>query len=232
MLKRFAPLILCIFFLCAPVRAAEDEKLVALTFDDGPSGRFTQKLLDGLEQRGAKATFLLCGYRMEQYPDLPRRIFQDGHEIGLHGYSHKPMKDMCRRDVAQEIRKAMELLPEGCDVSFLRPPGGLCNGCVETVAEEFSLSLLSWSIDPRDWAIDDAKSIESAVLRHVRDGDVILMHDMTDSSVDAALEIIDQLQSQGFHFVTASQLAQARNIPLIPGKTYTRFEHAASQERK
>lgn len=99
MLKRFAVLILCCCLLYAPVRAVENEKLVALTFDDGPSGRFTRKLLEGLEERGAKVTFLLCVYRMEQFPDLTERIFQEGHEIGLHGYSHKPMRDMCQRDV-------------------------------------------------------------------------------------------------------------------------------------
>lgn len=232
MWKRFAVLMLCCFLLCTPVRAAEDEKLVALTFDDGPSGRFTRKLLEGLEERGVKATFLLCGYRMEQYPDLTQRIFQEGHEIGLHGYSHKSMGDMCRQDAAQEIRKAAELLPEGCEVSFLRPPGGLCSECVQTVAEAFQLSILHWSIDPKDWATHDAESIEKEVIRHVRDGDVILLHDMSESSVEAALKIIDELQEQGFHFVTASELAQAKNITLVPGTKYTRFESADSRERK
>lgn len=230
MLKRFAVLILCCCLLCFPVRAAENEKLVALTFDDGPSGRFTRKLLDGLEERGAKATFLLCGYRMEQYPDLTERIFQDGHEIGLHGYSHKSMQDMCQRDAAQEIKKAMALLPDGCKVSFLRPPGGLCNECVQTVVEEFGLSILHWSVDPKDWATNDAKTIEKQVISHVRDGDVILLHDMSDSSVDAALVIIDELQEHGFRFVTVSELAQVRNVSLVPGKKYTRFDKKDSQE--
>ncbi|MBQ8796822.1 MAG: polysaccharide deacetylase family protein [Oscillospiraceae bacterium] len=223
MLKRFAVLILCCCLLCAPVRAAETEKLVALTFDDGPSGRFTRKLLEGLEERDAKATFLLCGYRMEQYPDLTQQIFEEGHEIGLHGYSHKPMRDMCQRDTVQEIGKALALLPNGCDVSFLRPPGGLCSECIQTVAKEFGLSILHWSVDPKDWAIHDAKAIEKEVISHVQDGDVILLHDMSDSSVEAALKIVDELQEQGFRFVTASGLAQARDIALIPGMKYTRF---------
>lgn len=231
-MKRFAVLILCCFLLCAPVRAAKNDRLVALTFDDGPSGRFTRKLLDGLEERGAKATFLLCGYRMEQYPDLTQRIYQEGHEIGLHGYSHRSMRDMCQTDAVREIRKTMALLPSGCKVSFLRPPGGLCGKCVQPVAEEFGLSILHWSIDPKDWAIHDAKSIEREVIRHVRDGDVILLHDMSDSSVEAALKIIDQLQAQGFRFVTVSELAQAGNIALVPGVKYTRFERTAARERK
>ena len=223
MIKRLVLLLLCCGLLCLPAGAAEQEKLVALTFDDGPSGRFTRKLLDGLEERGVKATFLLCGYRMAQYPELTRRICGDAHEIGLHGYSHTSMQAMCRSDTVQEIRRTMALLPKDCSVSFLRPPGGLCSECVQTVAEEFGLSILRWSVDPKDWAIDDAAAIVRAVLGSVRDGDVILMHDMSDSSVEAALTIIDQLQARGYRFVTVSQLAQERGVALVPGKQYARF---------
>ena len=230
-MKRFIALLICFCLLCIPVSAAENDKLVTLTFDDGPSGRYTRKLLEGLEERGARATFLLCGYRMEQYTELTKRIVEEGHEIGLHGYSHKPMQDMCQRDTVQEIKKAMALLPDGCEVSFLRPPGGLCSNCVQTVAQEFGLSILHWSVDPKDWAIHDAKAIEKEVISHVRDGDVILLHDMSDSSVEAALKIVDELQEQGFRFVTASELARARNITLVPGIKYTRF-YEADQERK
>ena len=231
-MKQFVALMICFSLLCIPVSAAENDKLIALTFDDGPSGRFTRKLLDGLEERGAKATFLLCGYRMEQYPQLTKRIIEEGHEIGLHGYSHNPMQDMCQRDTMQEIGKTMALLPEGCEVSFFRPPGGLCSKCIQTAAKEFGLSLLHWSIDPKDWAIHDAKAIEKAVISHIWDGDVILLHDMSDSSVEAALKVVDELQKQGFRFVTASELAQARNISLVPGKKYVRFEKTNTEEVK
>ena len=223
MKKRLILLLLCCSLLVVPVRAEENEKMVALTFDDGPSGRFTRKLLDGLEERGAKATFLLCGYRMEQYPELTERICSDGHEIGLHGYSHQPMRDMCQRDTVQEIRRNMALLPEGCKVSFLRPPGGMCSECVQTVAAEFGLSILHWSVDPKDWAIHDAKSIANTVLSRIRDGDVILLHDMSDSSVEAALAIIDALQSQNYRFVTVTELAAASGVTLTPGIKYSRF---------
>ena len=223
-MRRVLALLLCLCLLFLPVQAAENEKMVALTFDDGPSGRFTRKLLEGLEERGAKVTFLLCGYRMEQYPDLTERIFQEGHEIGLHGYSHKSMQDMCRNDVLEEIEKAMALIPSGCEVSFLRPPGGFCGTCVQSAAENFSLSVLHWSVDPKDWATHNVQVIEKEVISHVQDGDVILLHDMSDSSVEAALDIIDALQEQGFRFVTASELAQAKKVALIPGKKYVRFQ--------
>ena len=222
-MKRLVLLLLCCSLLCAPVRAVENEKLVALTFDDGPSGRFTRKLLDGLETRGVKVTFLLCGYRMEQYPELTERIYNEGHEIGLHGYSHKSMKDMCQREAVQEIQRTIAFLPEGCKASFLRPPGGLCSECIQTVTEEFGLSILHWSVDPKDWAIHDAKSIENTVLSRIQDGDIILLHDMSDSSVEASLTIIDKLQEQGYRFVTASELAEARGVALTPGVKYSHF---------
>lgn len=231
-MKRFFALIICFSLLCIPVRAAENEKLVALTFDDGPSGKYTRRLLEGLEDRGAKATFLLCSYRMEQYPNLTQRIFQEGHEIGLHGYSHKSMQNMCSADVTRELEKSLTLVPDGCQVSFLRSPCGLCGKCVQTAAANMGLAVLSWSVDPKDWATNDAAAIEKEVISHVRDGDVILLHDMSDSSVEAALVIIDELREQGFRFVTVSELAQARNVTLVPGKKYTRFYETDPQERK
>lgn len=222
-LKRLTVLALCLCLLCVPVRAAQEEKLVALTFDDGPSGRFTRKLLEGLEERSAKATFLLCGYRMEQYPELTERICCEGHEIGLHGYSHQSMEHMTRNAVLQELEATMALLPEGCPVSFLRSPGGLCGEWVQSAAAELGLAVLHWSVDPKDWATNDIRAIEDAVISRVQDGDVILLHDMSDSSVEAALGIIDALQERGFRFVTVSELAAARSITLVPGQRYARF---------
>ncbi len=222
-MKRYIVLILSLFLLRLPVHAAEQEKLIALTFDDGPSGRYTERLLDGLEERNVKATFLLCGYRMEQYPALTQKIYQLGHEIGLHGYSHKTLQHTCRQGAEREVQKAIELVPDGCQVNFFRTPGGLCNKEVKEVAKEWGLSMLLWSVDPKDWAIHDAATVTNRVVNQVRDGDVILLHDMSDSSVDAALAIIDQLQAKGYRFVTASQLAAEKNITLKPGIEYRRF---------
>lgn len=209
--------------LLLPAQAAQSEKLIALTFDDGPSGRFTQRLLDGLADRNVKATFLLCGYRMEQYPKLTQKIYEQGHEIGLHGYSHKTLENCCKESAQYEIMKNMELVPAGCKVSFFRSPGGLCNTEVKKVAQAYGLSILLWSVDPKDWSVHDASTVTKHVVSQAKDGDIILMHDMSDSSVDAAIAIIDQLQAQGYRFVTASQLADARNIQLCPGCEYRRF---------
>lgn len=222
-MKRFFAFVLCLCMICIPVRAQREEKLVALTFDDGPSGRFTRKLLEGLEERNAKATFFLCGYRMEQDPKLTQRIYQEGHEIGLHGYSHKPLQNMCSSDVLQELKKSASLLPDGCKAVFLRCPGGTCSRCTQGAAASLGLSLAYWSVDPRDWATSNASAIEKEVLDHVQDGDIILMHDMSNSSVEAALLIVDALMEEGFRFVTLSQLASIKGISPVPGSVYSHF---------
>ena len=222
-MRRIFLCLICLSLVLLPAKGAEDVKYVALTFDDGPSGRFTRQLLKGLEARDVKATFLLCGYRMKQYPELTEQIYEAGHEIGCHGYSHSNMQPMSRRDIAGEIEKMQQLLPEGCTMAFLRPPGGCCSDNVRQVAQARGLAILSWSVDPRDWATRDTLAIENTVLQRVKDGDVILLHDMTASSVKAALDIVDNLKGRGFRFVTASRLAVLRGRKLTPGKTYTCF---------
>ena len=221
-MRRFLLSCLLLSLLALPVQAAET-RYVALTFDDGPSGKFTQRLLDGLQDRGAQATFLLCGYRMEQFPDLTRRIFEEGHEIGYHGFTHKSMENMSRRTIAQELMDTEELLPEGCRPVLLRPPGGFVTDGVRQVAQVRNLAVLRWSVDPRDWATVNVGAIETAVLQRVKDGDIILLHDMSYSSVQAALDIVDALQEQGYEFVTVSELAKLRSTALKPGQVYERF---------
>lgn len=222
-MRRFFLLLMTLPLLALPARAAYGSRYVALTFDDGPSGKYTRTLLDGLYDRGAKATFLLCGYRMVNYPDITRRIFEEGHEIGYHGYSHNPMQEMSRRAIAQELMDSESLLPEGCRPAFLRPPGGFSNDAVRQVAEARGLAILHWSVDPGDWATHSTAAIENAVLKQVKDGDIILLHDMTDSSVKAALDIVDALLKQDYEFVTVSELARIRGIRPRPGTTYKKF---------
>lgn len=221
-MRRFLGILLCFCLIC-PVTARAEGKYVALTFDDGPSGRFTRTLLDGLEKRNVKATFLLCGYRLEVYPKEAKRIHAEGHEIGLHGFSHRSMADMDQEELEREIADTLALLPEGCRPAFLRPPGGKSSPIVKDAARQADLGVLLWSVDPRDWASHDAQVIEEAVVESVRDGDVILLHDMSDSSVEAALAIVDELKEQGFTFVTATELARLKGVAIEPGKVYLGF---------
>lgn len=222
-MRRILTFILIISLLCPVVQAAGDEKYVALTFDDGPSGRFTRRLLEGLEERDVKATFLLCGYRIKDYPGIAQTIFDSGHEIGLHGYSHDNMAAMSEAQVRRELEDTLALLPEGCSVSLMRPPGGKLTDAVKQAAREMDLAIVSWSVDPQDWATDSAAAIHKAVLDQAGDGDIILLHDMSDSSVTAALAIIDDMTAQGYQFVTVSELARIQGCELVFGQNYSQF---------
>lgn len=218
-MKRFFSILLLLSLLILPVSA--QAPAIALTFDDGPSGRFTRRLLDGLREREVKATFFLCGYRIKEYPGLAERMVEEGHEIGCHGFSHGSMEAMSRRDIAEEITATLALLPENARVRFLRPPGGASSASVRQVAKAKQMPILCWSVDPRDWAVHDAGVVKAQVVNAVKDGDVVLLHDMSSSSVSAALAIIDTLKARGFRFLTVSQLAGGKN--LRPGEIYYAF---------
>ena len=231
-MRRIFACLLILGFLTLPAKAADSKKYVALTFDDGPSGRYTQTLLDGLAFRGVKCTFLLCGYRMKQYPEITQRIFDEGHEIGYHGFTHASMQEMSRRKIGQELIDSQALLPEDCDPVFFRPPGGIVTDGIRQVAQVRQLALLSWSVDPKDWATNQTGSIEKAVLKNIKDGDIVLLHDMTMSSVQAALDIVDVLQKQGYRFVTVSEMAQLRKVRIKPGEIYKCFPSKTETDLK
>lgn len=224
-MRRWIGILLALVLGLGTTARGAEERYVALTFDDGPSGRFTRHLLEGLEERQAVATFFLCGYRLEQYPDLAGEILDKGHEIGHHGYSHDAMNAMSRSSLERELTRTEEILLEqtGEAPRLLRPPGGCCNDLVRELARNHGLALVTWSVDPRDWATGNRDAIVRSVVENAGDGDIILLHDMSDSSVDAALEIVDRLQSQGFRFVTVSQLAALRGDALQAGCLYTAF---------
>lgn len=221
-MRRFLVFLLVACLMTLPVSARETPKYIALTFDDGPSGEITAALLDGLKRRDVDATFFLCGYRLETYRDLARQIRAGGHEIGLHGYSHDSMSVMSSAAVTSELLRTKALLPD-CIVNLMRAPGGNISDNVRQAASDGGLSIIQWSVDPKDWATRDASLIRQRVLSVVGDGDIILMHDMTASSVKAALQIVDDLKAQGYEFLTVSQLAMLRLYQLKSGQCYPRF---------
>ena len=222
-MRRTFSLFFALFLLTSPVKAESGTKYAALTFDDGPSGRITRALLEGLEKRNVRATFFLCGYRLADYGEVAAEIRQQGHEVGLHGYSHDSMAKMDPATLRRELEDTYALLPAGCPVSLMRPPGGAANETVRSVARDMNLTVMFWSVDPKDWATDDASLILSRMLEQTEDGDVILLHDMDMSSVEAALALVDELQAQGYKFLTVSQLAMLRLTQLKPGESYENF---------
>ena len=162
-MRRIWSILLALLILAAPVRAAEDEKWVALTFDDGPSGALTERLLDGLAARDVKATFFVCGYRVAEYPAALRRIAAEGHEIGLHSEKHDYMQKMDYEAVLDDLTRCRAEVAECCGTQarLFRPPGGLYSETVLRASSKLDLSLILWSVDPEDW---DAKKAASVLL--------------------------------------------------------------------
>lgn len=224
-MKRVLCVLLLSVFLAAQVYASDRPRYVALTFDDGPSGRFTARLLDGLAEREVHATFFLCGYRVEQYAELAARIAAEGHEIGSHGNAHRFFTQLSHAEVCADLRAAEETLlaATGARPSLLRPPGGLYDLEIlrKTVCAE--LPVILWSVDPEDWCCSDSGTVTRRVLERAKNGDIILLHDMSDSSVDAALRIIDTLEARGYEFVTVSELAFLSGTELTGGQAYHSF---------
>lgn len=180
-------------------------KRIALTFDDGPDPRYTEKLLDGLKERGVKATFFITGANAAKYPDIVKRIQEEGHLIGNHTYHHVQLTSANGEQFRNEIISTNEVIREitGEDTEYIRPPYGSWNKKYE---EELNMFPVLWSIDPRDWCSDDTACIVQNTIGKIKEGDIILLHDQYPSSVSAALEIVDRLQQEGYVFVTVEEL--------------------------
>lgn len=224
-MKRMLSALLLGSLLTLTAYAAEPAREIALTFDDGPSGRFTARLLDGLAERDVHATFFLCGYRVDQYPELAARIAAEGHEIGSHGDAHQYFTQLSPAEVCADLRAAREKLTAATaqEPTLLRPPGGLYDVEILRRTVCADLPIILWSIDPDDWCRSDSAAIASDVIRQAKRGDIVLLHDMSDSSVTAALQIVDALRAQGFRFVTVSELADCSGTELKGGTAYHSF---------
>ena len=198
----------------------EEPKYVALTFDDGPRADTTGRLLDGLLERGAAATFFVIGEQIPCNEELLRRMKAEGHQIGNHTYSHVRLLKADKDDV-EEVHKSETLLQEavGEGSFWLRPPYGLIGG---ERAKLVHTPMIYWSVDPQDWKLLDKDKVVAAVLEAVEPGDIILLHDFYSTSVDAALEIIDKLQQEGYAFVTVEELFRIQGVTPQAGTLYAR----------
>ena len=200
---------------------------VALTFDDGPSGPNSEVLLAMLAERDVKATFFLCGYRIEECPaELCKKLAEPGHELAMHGYSHTSFKEMSSGGIQDELSKTKELIQKNAGVTptLVRPPYGAMNDDSYEALRQAGYPVIIWDVDTEDWRNSDPEDVANTVFEQVQDGSIILMHDMHQSSVDAAALIIDQLKSEGYVFLTVSELAQSMGVTLAPGERYRSIE--------
>ena len=188
----------------AKVQVKEEKPVVALTFDDGPS-IYSEALLDGLKERKVQATFFLLGINMEGKEAVVKRMEEDGHLLGNHSYHHVQLNKVSRQEAKEEILTTNNRIYEACGEypMYIRPPFGEWD---ETLDVGVEMIPVFWTVDSLDWKLQDAQAVERYVLENVEDGDIILMHDGYEASVEAALAIVDRLQEEGYRFVTADQL--------------------------
>lgn len=178
---------------------------IALTFDDGPSAKFTPRLLDGLKERNVKATFFLIGENARKNPDIVKRMSEEGHLVGNHTYHHVEITKVSDEKAYEEIMSTNDVIFEitGKQTEYMRPPFGLWQKKLEMNLDVFPVM---WSIDPLDWTTGNVDEIVNKVVTQAQENDIILLHDCYGSSVEAALQIVDILQKEGFQFVTADEL--------------------------
>ena len=200
----------------------DDPPLVALTFDDGPRSSTTGPLLDGLALREVPATFFLVGNRIPGNEELVRRMAAEGHQIGIHTYDHVKLKGLSRQDFDLQVGKTRALVTSlvGEGSYWLRPPYGLLDKSAEGWCGG---PIILWSVDPEDWKDEDVDRVVAAVVEHVSDGDIILLHDLFPSSARAALRIVDTLLDRGYCFVTVEQLMAERGVTPEVGRRYRKI---------
>lgn len=194
-------------------------KYVALTFDDGPRADTTPRLLDGLHQRGVHATFFLIGNQIEPNAALVRRMQAEGNQVGNHTWSHKKLQGEPDAVVSSEIGRTDKALRKvlGEGEYWVRPPYGLLDSRQQRL---FSVPLVRWSVDPKDWKRRNVNGDVEAVVRNVKSGDIVLMHDSFRPSVTAALRIVDTLQARGYRFLTVSELLTRQGTMPHAGVVY------------
>ena len=201
------------------VQSTITPQYIALTFDDGPAPETTERLLDGLKERGTHATFFLIGEQIAGMEDVVKRMRDEGHQIGNHTYSHTRLdrgNAVALGDLSKADAQLCEVLGEGD--YWVRPPWGFVS---DTVKQCVDVPLIYWSVDTEDWRSRNADLIAHTIVETAQNGDIVLLHDIHSTSVDAALRAIDALSAQGYQFVTVEELFSRCGVTPQCGHFYT-----------
>ena len=199
----------------------QQKPMIALTFDDGPKAGVTDWLLDELEKRNVKVTFFLIGSQADlpENREIIRRMAEDGHQIGCHTYHHVQMTTLSENQQKQEILQWYQAVSSIIgDFSYVvRPPYGCVNNAV---CRSLNVPVILWSVDTEDWTGKSAGEIADYVISEAKDGDIILLHDIFEESVQGAVMALDDLMRRGYTFVTVNDLLADRGIAIQSGKVY------------
>lgn len=199
------------------------KKIVALTFDDGP-GPYTARLLNELKKRGVRATFFVLGNRVNSYANLIRRMEAEGHVVGNHSNTHANLTRLSANGVYNEMNGCATKIERilGHKPAVMRCPGGNCNANVKAYAKKAGIPILYWGVDTRDWESRNVNSILKVAFgkNGIKNGSIVLMHDIYPTTVDATIKMVDRLLADGYVLVTVPELLNAREGSIVPGQVY------------
>ncbi len=206
-----------------PVAKQVSEKLIALTLDDGP-GRYEDDFIALFNKYNIKATFFYIGQNIDANPGVVKRVFDAGHEIGNHTYTHPDLRKISTAKMDEEVSKTTQaiLKATGKEPTFIRPPYGGVNNAVR---QHLNMPIIYWNVDSEDWKLrPDTNKIVDKVMREVHDGAILLFHSLYKSSYDAIETIIPRLQQQGYRFVTVTELHALCGQTLQPHTIYYGYD--------
>jgi peptidoglycan/xylan/chitin deacetylase (PgdA/CDA1 family) len=199
------------------------EKVVAITFDDGPSPIWTPLILGVLKSAGVKATFFMIGLHVERYPDIARRVVEEGHEVGNHSYDHHGIFYYTREELDMEIRQAEEVIKKTTGVApcYFRPPKAWITTLEKRQVREMGYEVVLWTLNSKDWVMFSAKRILKFLLKKVRPGDILLFHDSggvfttehgnREETIKVLPSLIKVLNDRGYRFVTITELLKLQS---------------------
>lgn len=196
----------------------KDKPMVALTFDDGPYGKVTNRIVKVLKKNDARATFFVVGNRISKYPEALKNAAKNGNQIGTHTYAHSNLSKMKKSEIKKEMKKAISSVEKviGEPPAILRPPYGSIN---DKVRETVGIPMICWNVDTEDWN----KKSKKAVLKeckNIKDGDIVLMHDLYSNTAAAVESLVPALTKKGYQLVTIEELFYYKGIELKKGKVY------------
>lgn len=195
-----------------------DKPMVALTFDDGPYGKVTNRIVKTLKKHDARATFFVVGNRIPKYPEALKNAAKNGNQIGTHTYVHANLSKMKKSAIKKEMKNAISSIEKviGEPPSILRPPYGSINN---KVCETVGLPMICWNVDTEDWKKKSKKAILKEC-KNISDGDIVLMHDLYTNTAVAVERLIPALKKKGYQLVTIEELFYYKGIELEKGKVY------------
>ena len=206
----------CIVTVKAP------KKVVGLSFDDGPAGENTARLLTALRQYDCHATFFMVGYMVAKNKSNLCTMVKDGHELGIHTWDHQRLTSLAPAKIEEEISSTAKIIQKTCGKlpTVVRPPYGSYDDKVLSICKKQNYPVILWNIDTRDWQTSDSNVVKNNILSQVKDGAILLLHDSHPSSVQGFIDALPVLKEQGYEFVTISDMAAIKGVSLKPGENF------------